>query len=319
MPTRTIIASGLWSDSSIWEDNIPPTDGDSVVHPSPHVVVLDIHPPTLDTYTLNGVLLFRAIDTAKFLRIATLTGTGGIDIEETTQQVLKPFGIIGNATLPADLTSLSSFFSYYALYFHDTQHYEWWMEDDISGFDPTNPTSKFFPKVSSVSREGNDVLITVSAPEGSAAAHFLQENLGSPTPFLIPVKHPSFPTQATILTPPTNLTIQSSTTLVYPNAPEGFEDDVVVGAHVIITRHTSLCPLVLQNVILPATRIVGASIESDCKVYNVYDTSFIFCFVGGGLDASILRGAKVCFVGREDTTTVLDIEHLVWCAYTPTQ
>jgi len=315
MPTRTVVASGLWSDTNTWEGGNLPQTGDDVVHPSPYVVVLDTNPPTLGGYTLNGTLLFRT-NAPRTLKAASFSGSGNIDIEEPAPSIIPPITIEGTQTTPLNLTNLSSFFSYYATAFETTQHHTWWLKNDVDYFDEETLRSPFFPRIESVARSGGDLILTVSTLPNSPAAHYLSTYTNASKPFLISLRHPTFQTQALTLSEPTNLTIVSATTLRYPSAPSGLENEIVVGGHIIIVEHTSLCPLVLKKVSLPATKIVGAVISADSQA-PAAGVTFSRCFLLSALSTQILKGDIFAFLGSINESVILDAEKLIWCAYKP--
>lgn len=312
MATRRVIASGNWSSPSTWENGIVPQNGDDVIHGSQYTVILDTTTAQLNSYTLNGALLFRNTGGVA-LRATTLSGNGVIDLNSLSNPdgaQIAPCKIIGLGSSPLDLTTLSSLFYYYSQIFARTLHASFW---DISYM----ADGRIFPYYTSVSVSGSDLLLQLAAESNSPAAHFIANNNGNTFPVMLPLGESSS-SAVTIYLRYTSAQLSGNTLRCFGQA--SYQGSLPVdGRRVPIVEHTSLCPVVFTNCKVPSAPVYDGVIFSDNCVGDFVQV------VRAILRAPIrFKGEfAICFwdvynptVGEYITPQPCDATVLVWCGET---
>lgn len=303
MATRTIIASGNWSNPSIWENGQLPSDGDDVVHPAQYTVVLNTNTPLLNSYTLNGVLLLQSSGGVNFAA-NSLSGNGALDLQPLSNPqnaFINPCKIYAHASgASLNLTSLSNFLNYYTLIFPQTFHGLQWDMDNFQ-------IGKLFPTIVSANSDGNNNLIlTLSAQSNTPAAQWLVRNNNTTHSVLCPRNISGSPVNAL-------LHLRSGTlvgnTFTIPGAG-GEASSVVAGASLIPIFHNVMCPILLERAHLPTSvTLTGIVVGSNCTANGVLN-------IGFGILGSVLdvRAEILIYSSSVDARRVLDVsEALIWC------
>ena len=252
---RRVVASGNWSNPSTWENGILPQVGDDVEHDSPFIVVLDITPPSLGQYTLNGLLLLPSSGGVS-LSVANMSGSGSLDLQSLTNpQGAEINPCVIQATSGAlDFTNFSSLFPYYNDIFYLTKHGQWWKT--------INPAELNFvlPKIVSSTPSGSDLILTISTDDNTPARRVVQNYLGRTTSALIPIGGSINDISLSRFS-----VVVNTLTEVVVVGGAGLAGKVPSNSFLAFTEHTALCPIVLRNAHLRgATSLHGLCISDGC-------------------------------------------------------
>lgn len=281
MAVRTVVASGNWSNPAVWQGGILPQAGDDVVHGAGYTVVLDITPPPLGDYTLDGLLLLQSAGGVN-LTVASLSGSGGVDLQalpspdgaEVLPCVLSASGGV------LDFRNLSSLFQYYTSIFHRLLHgFTWWGWDYM---DFTSLAPFVLPQIASVNTSGSDLLLGVTTNAGTPARRFLELSVGKTVTLLLPLRDVA--DTSVVRLSPVSASISSTTSLTVSGSG-GLAERVPMDAYIAPVEHVALCPIVFRSAVLPAgVSLRGICFSDGCTASGVVNAEL--CCVRSALDIS---------------------------------
>lgn len=273
---KTVVASGNWSNPSIWSPS-PPVDGDDVQHGSGYTVYLDTNTPNINNYTLQGSLFILppAAGATRSFKATSGTFTGTLDILiSNPQSEIGEIYIQGIGASPLDFSGLQNFLAQYSELFLSSAHANYW-------------NTQWFPTITSVSTSLGKVVVTVSASAGSAAQAYLSAKNGQTVSALVLLTFTDFENQTRRrLFVPTQAAISGSN-VTLNDIPDTQASRVVVGSPLVFPAQTKLTPVILQNISFAGKEVTGclltqssgrkvfSSILNQCLTDYCEDTIFI--------------------------------------------